>query len=346
VSVIIPAFNRAHPLKYTLRSVAAAARAMPPRSVEVILVDDGSAPELLRQLGAFDAGVEFQIVRQANQGSIVARMTGLRACRGEFVLFLDSDDLIHPDKLSRHADAHRDGVVDIVYDDVASATLGTDFEAAFKPAHRLQSTSDASTLLLRIQPLPHSMSYRRSWLIDALSRSKVPFGRHMDPAGDVWLYYSLLGCPARIRKIDEYLTAVGPHPEVRYSQHWERLGIAALQIMESFQRTWPISPDSVREHALVGAVAFESWRRLPPDYRPDIANRLLAIWRRAPRSPDIVLGGRFCCLLARIVGPVGAGRLLRLHNNRYERVRTLSPHELDALLRADGTARYEADGNP
>jgi len=54
LSVVIPAYGRVEPLKYTLRSAAASARAAA-CPVDIIVVDDGSEPSIEEQLAGFDA---------------------------------------------------------------------------------------------------------------------------------------------------------------------------------------------------------------------------------------------------------------------------------------------------
>jgi hypothetical protein len=330
LSVIIPAYNRLEPLKYTLRSAAVAAAALD-QPVEIVLVDDGSAPSIAEQLGGFDAGAPLVFVRQSNQGSIVARLAGLRVATGTCVLFLDSDDLVHPDKFRRHAAAHREGAIDVSYDDMAQATLAPGYAASYVPGERIERTTEIADLLLRVQPAPHSPVYRRDYLHRALAAPLVPSDRRMDPAGDVWLYYNLAIHPARIVKIDAPLTAAGPHEEVRYSQHWEKLAIAALRVAEAFQAHCPVNPATLTARRVVGECAFNSWRRLPRDFSADFCRRTLAIWRRAPRGPLDRLGGKLFRRLAQLAGPVTAGRLLRQRNGRYAACRTLSDAELRPL---------------
>lgn len=333
ISVIVPGYNRPEPLKYTLRSVAAAASALPAGAVETILVDDGSAPPLAEQLAGFDAQLSFAILRQENQGSIIARLAGLRAARGEFVLFLDSDDLIHPDKLARHVAVLEEQHADVAYDDFAVATLLPGYGASYAPGRVLRTVyGPPAEFYLRVQPAPHGPIYRRSYLLTALTPPLVPPERRMDPSGDVWLYFNLLCASARIVKIAAPLTAVGPHPETRYSQHWERLSLAALLVAEGFQQNCPASPDTEHARRIVGEVAFDSWRRLPRDIRHNHARRWLTVWRRSPHGPHAALGGPLFRSLAACAGPVLAGRLLRLRNAPYARSRTISDAELGRLF--------------
>ncbi len=87
VSVIIPTYNRAALLCETLASVFAQTF----QDYQVIVVDDGSTddtPEQLRELGA-----RVIVEHTAHAGEGAARNAGLDRARGEYIAFLDSDDL-------------------------------------------------------------------------------------------------------------------------------------------------------------------------------------------------------------------------------------------------------------
>jgi glycosyltransferase involved in cell wall biosynthesis len=99
VSVIIPAYNSAPFIESAIRSVTAQSE----RDIEVIVVDDGSNDDtfaLASHVAEGDSRVK--VLRQPNSGKpAIARNVGLRHASGEFVGFLDSDDLYHPNKLQR-----------------------------------------------------------------------------------------------------------------------------------------------------------------------------------------------------------------------------------------------------
>jgi glycosyltransferase involved in cell wall biosynthesis len=87
VSVIIPVYNGARFLGRAIESVVS--QTYP--NWELIVVDDGSTDETLRVLSAF--GSRLQVIRQENLGQSVARNTGMQSARGEYIAFLDSDDM-------------------------------------------------------------------------------------------------------------------------------------------------------------------------------------------------------------------------------------------------------------
>ncbi|MCC6414403.1 MAG: glycosyltransferase family 2 protein [Opitutaceae bacterium] len=328
VSIVIPAFNRIDPLRLTLRSAVAAIGQLG-EPVEVLLIDDGSEPPLATSLAGTINDQQVRILRQPNRGSIVARQTGLKAALGTYVLFLDSDDLIAPEKLRAHVAQLRTTGADISYDDVGAAT--TDPDQPVEVLRELPFVSTVEELVLRVQPLPHGPVYRREYLRRALQQPVIPPLRECDAAGDVWLYYNLSIHPARLVKVTGLFSLIGVHEEGRYSQHWEKLGFAALGIMEAFMRNCPNTPATDAARTLVGECAFNSWRRLPRGFVPAYNRRLLAVWRAAPHPERMQLGGPLFRLLAAVFGRVGAGRLLRLRNAAYTSIRTLDDVALKRL---------------
>lgn len=96
VSVIIPTFNRAALLGQTLQSV----RNQTLLDWECIVVDDGSTDETPRLVEALvREDPRFRLVRQANSSASAARNRGAAEAAGQFLAFLDDDDLFEPDKL-------------------------------------------------------------------------------------------------------------------------------------------------------------------------------------------------------------------------------------------------------
>ena len=112
VSVIVPTYNRAEVIRETLDSVCAQDYA----PIELLVVDDGSSDSTAQVVSEFARdssgrragnGWSVSCLRQENQGACSARNHGLRAARGEFIQFLDSDDVLHPEKLRRNVEALR-----------------------------------------------------------------------------------------------------------------------------------------------------------------------------------------------------------------------------------------------
>ena len=95
VSVIIPTYNRADLVQEALASV----KAQTFRDFEIVVVDDGGTDGTCEVLSAWR---ETRVLRHpGRRGVSAARNTGITAARGQWLAFLDSDDLWLPDKLAR-----------------------------------------------------------------------------------------------------------------------------------------------------------------------------------------------------------------------------------------------------
>ena len=94
VSVVVTTYNQAAYIEQTLESVCAQTY----DSYEVIVVDDGSTDDTASLMARFDGRIEY--IRQKNMGVAGSRNTGIGKARGEFIAFLDGDDLWESDKLS------------------------------------------------------------------------------------------------------------------------------------------------------------------------------------------------------------------------------------------------------
>jgi glycosyltransferase involved in cell wall biosynthesis len=96
VSVIIPTYNRAALVKEAVASVLAQTY----RDFELLVVDDGSTDGTLEALAAF--GGKIRVLASPDRGGVsAARNAGIAAAQGEWLAFLDSDNLWLPEKLAR-----------------------------------------------------------------------------------------------------------------------------------------------------------------------------------------------------------------------------------------------------
>src|SRR6516164_7895789 len=97
ISTIIPVHNR--PL--LVREAVASVLAQTYQPIEIIIVDDGSTDETGREVELLaEAHSEVRAIHRENGGAGAARETGRLAARGEFIQYLDSDDILLPTKLA------------------------------------------------------------------------------------------------------------------------------------------------------------------------------------------------------------------------------------------------------
>jgi glycosyltransferase involved in cell wall biosynthesis len=103
VSVVVPVYNRARLIGRAVGSIAAQTY----RNSEIIVVDDASTDDLAGVLSRIAHPRLHHIVHSNNRGAAAARNTGVAAANGEYIAFLDSDDLWYPEKLATQVAAMR-----------------------------------------------------------------------------------------------------------------------------------------------------------------------------------------------------------------------------------------------
>jgi glycosyltransferase involved in cell wall biosynthesis len=101
VSVIIPTYNREVFLQEAIESIITQTY----RPIECIVVDDGSTDKSKELVNNFikrnDENLTVKYIYQQNSGSQAARNIGTAISSGEFIQYLDSDDLLYPDKIKK-----------------------------------------------------------------------------------------------------------------------------------------------------------------------------------------------------------------------------------------------------
>jgi len=212
ITVIIPCFNCQSTIAETLGSIAS--QVLPPE--EVILVDDGSSDQTWDVLHALKSSDYPEIIilshpHRLNYGSSMARCLGLHHATGEFIAFLDADDVFAPLKLEQQLAAFR-RYPEIVMCHTAVKVIGDPgqadyFEAAFSGSPEV----------------PYWLRHQRDYLIrnricissslvraDVLKR--VPFSFVGKQGVEDWLCWSLLASHGPFLFLPEPLTLYRVHP--------------------------------------------------------------------------------------------------------------------------------------
>jgi glycosyltransferase involved in cell wall biosynthesis len=99
VSVILPAYNAMAYLPETMANLLE--QTYP--NFEVVVVNDGSTDNILEWIATID-DPKIRLITQANKGLAGARNTGIRQSKGEFIAFLDADDLWEKTKLAKQVE--------------------------------------------------------------------------------------------------------------------------------------------------------------------------------------------------------------------------------------------------
>ena len=118
VSVIIPTYNRAHLISRAIKSVLNQTY----QDFEVIVVDDGSTDnteEVIKEFQKKDERIKY-VRHEKNKGGSAARNTGIKAAKGKYIAFLDSDDEWLPEKLEKQMKVFENAPakVGVVYTDM------------------------------------------------------------------------------------------------------------------------------------------------------------------------------------------------------------------------------------
>ncbi|BCS54873.1 glycosyltransferase [Geobacter sp. SVR] len=200
VSVIIPAYNAERHLAETIDSVISQTYPY----VECIIIDDGSTDETAAVAQRY--GNRVILVRQENRKLPEARNAGMRLAKGDYVTFLDADDLITPTKIEHQvAYLRKHQGADAVYCKVRY--FSDEKPGEFYSLKRPTPEGDILPALVYGNFIPVHSTLIRKRMIDALC---VPFRNF--PALEDWdflLRLSLSGC--RFGFLDEELADYRMH---------------------------------------------------------------------------------------------------------------------------------------
>ncbi|MGD1874833.1 MAG: glycosyltransferase family 2 protein [Mastigocoleus sp.] len=96
VSILIPAYNSEEWISETIESALAQTWS----NIEIIIVDDGSVDNTLAIAKKYESA-KIKVISQPNKGASAARNTAFREAQGDFIQYLDADDLLAPNKIER-----------------------------------------------------------------------------------------------------------------------------------------------------------------------------------------------------------------------------------------------------
>lgn len=158
VSIVTPVYNAEEFLSDTIDSVLGQTFT----NWEHILVNDASTDGSLNLLKSYaEKDDRIQVINLAeNSGAAVARNTGLEAARGQYVAFIDSDDVWHQDKLARQLQFMEENQYAFTYTDFAM--VDTD-----------------GTILKAKADVPDQLGYRQLLKNTAIACSTVVIDRHV-----------------------------------------------------------------------------------------------------------------------------------------------------------------------
>ena len=203
VSVIIATYNFGKYLPETMESVFRQTF----QDWELIVVDDGSTDKTSEIVRPYLSNKRVRYIFHRNKGLPAARNTGIKASSGEYIQFLDADDLIHAEKLevqSRYFGHKKD--VDVVFSDYA-LFKDEEPEILIKPPPR-KSSGDIKTDMLRGNFIVVNSPLSRRKAIDGVGGFDETLTSTED--WDLWLRMLLSGMV--FARLGERLAFVRVHP--------------------------------------------------------------------------------------------------------------------------------------
>ncbi len=164
ISVVVPSYNRAHCILKTLDSIFAQTFT----DYEVVIIDDGSTDNTSAVLEPVKDRIRY--IQQKNGGLANARNRGIQEARGEWIAFLDSDDLWLPEKLAVQMEAVKRSpelAVHVTNASIFREHLGD--ELNLFELSNFRSADGSSPTRLEAPFIP-AISYGLSWMQCALVR--------------------------------------------------------------------------------------------------------------------------------------------------------------------------------
>ncbi|MBW4571442.1 MAG: glycosyltransferase [Tolypothrix carrinoi HA7290-LM1] len=318
VSVIIPAYNALAYLIETIESVFKQTFS----DFEVLIVDDGSSDGTAAWATQITDS-RVRVICQKNQGSSVARNTGITAAKGEYIALLDADDLWEPTKLEKQVRFLEEnpsiGLVD---------TWTILINQQGKSTGRIivsYAEGDVWKQLVQFQPVcccDSTPLIRRSCFENVgLFNPDLPFLEDLD----MW-----------IRLAASYEFGVVKEPLVRYRQHPQSKSTNCKGTLEAFRtiieqafETVPAELLPLRDKGYARVNLYLAWRAINnKDYEQAIHYNHQAI----AHHPQLILSWDF------LRQSIALALLKRLGSQTYDRVRSLvqtmrrSPGEWNSRL--------------
>jgi glycosyltransferase involved in cell wall biosynthesis len=158
VSILIPAYNAENWIAETIRSAIGQTWGRK----EIIIVDDGSKDRTLDVAREF-ASKEVSVLTQPNQGAAMARNKAYSICQGQYVQWLDADDLLAPDKISRQMDATKARDTKTLLSGPWANFVYRTRKARFMPSPLWENLSPVEWLLRKMEHNAHMQP--ATWLV-------------------------------------------------------------------------------------------------------------------------------------------------------------------------------------
>lgn len=274
VSIVIPCFKQAHFLGAAIDSCLA--QDYP--HVEVIVINDGS-PDHTRDIAAAYGDRIVYVEHPVNRGLSAARNSGIARATGDFIAFLDSDDLMLPGRLRIQAEALAQSVniglcaCGLKFIDETGAPLDESYQRHQPPRNKSNFRWEVTTY----QVLPSQAMVRKACFMQLGGFDERLRGAN----GEDWLMWVILSSTYDMVYVDQPLVAYRRHSQQVTASNAERLApqnrLASQIAVES--ELFPMYPAQFRAQLLIYRFAT-TWREESKVYS------LAFLWRALLTAPS------------------------------------------------------------
>jgi len=252
VSVLIPCFN-AEPF---VTDAVCSALSQSHQPLEVICVDDGSTDATVEVLRRF--GDRIKLIEGKHRGACAARNQALSASRGEYIQFLDADDMLLPDKIARQLPPLLEGTADMV---ISSGHLLSEQGQLLPPQYALPDPAGVDPLVYTVAYANRGLTtegvlHRRS-LLEAIRG----FQEHLTRYQDCDLHIRLGAHGARIHKVTGLLYKHRDHSGPRitsFRDKWDDFLQVILDLVETLESGEAYTMNETRRSALAAKIYTEA----------------------------------------------------------------------------------------
>jgi glycosyltransferase involved in cell wall biosynthesis len=282
ISVVIPVYNSERTIRETIRSVLAQTFT----DFELIIINDGSPDrslEVIREI----SDPRIKIFSYENAGLVNSRNRGLELAKGEYIAFLDHDDLWTPDKLQEQFNALQNNPSAVVA--YSWITYIDESDRVLRSGLRVNVNKDGDTLS-RLLLMNFLETGSNPLLVTQAVREVGGFDRSTEPSDDWDLF---------LRLAVKYPFVCVPFPHILYRQlttslstNIERMEKAGLKVIQKAAESIPEFLPASRDRTLANFYLYLSLKSLEGHPNPRKSLKALRLLTRCVRYQPSVFSQR------------------------------------------------------
>jgi len=191
ISIIVPVYNVEEYLEECLESI----RKQTYQDIEVILINDGSTDGSQAICEYFcQTDKRFRLINQKNQGQSVARNRGVKESIGEYIMFVDSDDVITPDCIETLVEIAERTQAEMTISQLECEELETGNKSIAIKINSDKDVIEGNDNILREFSKGNMVTYavNKLFIVDYLRQNKLYFVKGLFAQDELWTFHLVL----------------------------------------------------------------------------------------------------------------------------------------------------------